>query len=153
MDIGSLKMKKHKRRCDPEKQRHWEEALRRWRAGGQSVRAFCCAEGVRESAFYFWRRELARRGDRDAAGNGRRSQARAVTAASRSSTRISSRRDPTPAFLPVRVVAAASGYPEATAGVGNVEIVLAQGRTVRVPPGFDRQTLADVLAVLEGRPC
>jgi hypothetical protein len=36
---------------------------------------------------------------------------------------------------------------------GGVEIVLAQGRTVRVRPGFDRQALADVLAVLEGRPC
>ncbi len=39
---------------------------------------------------------------------------------------------------------------EATRGV---EIVLAQGRTVRVPTGFDRQTLAEVLAVLEVRPC
>ena len=34
-----------------------------------------------------------------------------------------------------------------------MEIILAQGRTVRVPAGFDRQTLADVLAVLEARPC
>jgi hypothetical protein len=36
---------------------------------------------------------------------------------------------------------------------GGVEIVLEQGRVVRVPPGFDRQTLAAVLAVLEVRPC
>jgi hypothetical protein len=34
-----------------------------------------------------------------------------------------------------------------------VEIVLAQGRTVRVRAGFDRATLAEVLAVLEARPC
>jgi hypothetical protein len=34
-----------------------------------------------------------------------------------------------------------------------VEIVLGSGRVVRVPPRFDRQTLADVLAVLEARPC
>ena len=34
-----------------------------------------------------------------------------------------------------------------------MEIVLGQGRTVRVQTGFDRQTLADVLAVLEARPC
>ena len=34
--------------------------MRRWREGGQSVRTFCRAENVRESAFYFWRRELAR---------------------------------------------------------------------------------------------
>ena len=37
--------------------------------------------------------------------------------------------------------------------VRGVEIVLEQGRTVRVPAGFDRQTLADVLAVLEARSC
>jgi hypothetical protein len=34
-----------------------------------------------------------------------------------------------------------------------IEIVLSDGRVVRVPPRFDRQTLADVLAVLEPRPC
>jgi hypothetical protein len=34
-----------------------------------------------------------------------------------------------------------------------VEIVLAHGRSVRVQAGFDRQTLAAVLAVLEVRPC
>jgi len=36
---------------------------------------------------------------------------------------------------------------------GGVEIILGQGRTVRVQAGFDRQTLAAVLAVLEVRPC
>ena len=53
-------MKKRIRRGDPQRQRYWEEVVRRWREGGQSVRAFCRGEGLRESAFYFWRRELAR---------------------------------------------------------------------------------------------
>jgi hypothetical protein len=141
-------MKRRIRRGDPQKQSYWEDVVRRWREGGESVRAFCRVEGLRESAFYFWRRELARRGDRDAAGDGMRSQARALTAVSRSSTRISSRRDPRPSFLPVRVVES-----DATAAVGGVEIVLPRGRTVRVPSGFDRQTLADVLAMLEIPPC
>jgi hypothetical protein len=39
------------------------------------------------------------------------------------------------------------------AKTGGVEIVLADDRFVRVPAGFDRQTLRDVLALLEGRPC
>ena len=69
-------MKKRIRRGDPQKQTYWEEVVRRWREGGQSVRAFCRAEGVRESAFYFWRRELARRGHRDAAGDGSRPEVR-----------------------------------------------------------------------------
>ena len=42
------------------------------------------------------------------------------------------------------------GAAEADRGV---EIILGQGRTVRVRAGFDRQTLAAVLAVLEVRPC
>jgi transposase-like protein len=35
--------------------------MKRWGAGGQSVRAFCRSEGVTEPSFYYWRRELARR--------------------------------------------------------------------------------------------
>ena len=59
-----------------------------------------------------------------------------------------SRQSPTPPFLPVHVVE------HAVAGAAQgVEIVLRQGRTVRVGAGFDRQTLAEVLAVLEAAPC
>ncbi len=114
-------MKKRVLRGDPRRQRYWEAVVRRWREDGQSVRAFCRAEGLRESAFYFWRRKLARRAP--------------------------------PAFLPVQVVAPARGRWGVAEATGGVEIVLAPGRTVRVRPGFDRQTLADVLAVLEAKPC
>jgi len=41
----------------------------------------------------------------------------------------------------------------AAEAAGGVEITLAHGCTVRVRSGFDRQTLADVLAVLEVQPC
>ena len=130
-------MKKRIRRVDSERQRYWEEVLGRFGQGGQTVRAFCRAEGLRESAFYFWRQELARRARRAAAKSPR------ATA-----SEVSPRRDAGPAFLPVQVVE--PGVPEADRGV---EIVLARGCTVRVPLGFDRQTLADVLSVLEVRPC
>ena len=146
-------MKKRIRRGDPQKQRYWEEVVRRWREAGQSVRAFCGAEGLRESAFYFWRRELVRRGQRSprrapAAANGSRTRARSAIPALRSP-----RRGPAPSFLPVHVVAPVSGCPGEAATVHGVEIVLTQGRTIRVRAGFDRQTLVDVLAVLETRPC
>jgi transposase len=52
------------------------------------------------------------------------------------------------AFVPVQVVADA---PPAQASA--LELVLADGRIVRVAPGFDAATLRQVLAVLEGRPC
>jgi hypothetical protein len=51
-------------------------------------------------------------------------------------------------FAPVQVVA----DPVAT-HTGTLELVLADGRMVRVAPGFDAATLRQLLAVLEGRPC
>ena len=53
-----------------------------------------------------------------------------------------------PAFVPVQVVADA--VPTQTIAL---EVVLTDGRTVRVAPGFDAATLRHLLAVLEGRPC
>jgi hypothetical protein len=127
------------------------------------VRAFGRNADVPESAFYFWRRELARRGRRaDVSGgtlsqaSGHRADAESGTLSqrsplppvARSSSQVVSRDSRKPSFLPVRVVDA--GGSEAGRGV---EILLAEGRIVRVPPGFDRQTLAEVLALLEARPC
>ena len=141
-------MKKRVRQGGSERQAYWEEAMRRWKGSGQSVRAFCGNEGVRESAFYFWRRELAQRSRRTEAANGSRPQASRVRTASRSPKRASSQHRSIPSFLPVHVVEDAAA--EATSGV---EIILAHGCTVRVRSGFERQTLVDVLAVLEARPC
>ena len=108
---------------------------------------------LRESAFYCWRRELTRRGHGSDAMNGSRPDARPATPASRSSTRVSPRHGPAISFLPVQVVESASQRPGVAELPHGVEIILGQGRTVRVQAGFDRQTLADVLAVLEARPC
>jgi len=141
-------MKERIRRGDPQRQSYWEEVVRRWKEGGQSVREYCRTEGLRESAFYFWRRTLARRSRRAGAEKKPRPNACETTPASRSLKRASPPRRPMASFLPVRVVD--DGAAEAT---GGVEIILARGRTVRVRSGFERQTLVAVLAVLEGRPC
>jgi hypothetical protein len=54
-----------------------------------------------------------------------------------------------PVFVPVQVVADAMPV-QASA----LEVVLADGRAVRVAPGFDAATLRRLLAVLEGEgPC
>ena len=49
------------------------------------------------------------------------------------------------AFVPIRVL-------ESSAPAG-VAIHLGDGRVICVRPGFDRQTLRDVLAAVEGEPC
>ena len=51
-------------------------------------------------------------------------------------------------FVPVEVVAGA-----VPAHATGLEVVLADGRAVRIAPGFDAATLRRLLAVLEGRPC
>jgi hypothetical protein len=51
-------------------------------------------------------------------------------------------------FAPVQVVADA--FPTQTS---TLEVVLTDGRVVRVAPGFDAATLRQLLAVLEGRSC
>ena len=130
-------MKKRIRGGDPQLQRYWGEVLRQWQKSGQAVRAFCRAEGLRESAFYFWRREAARRKEQ------RAEQKKQIV---KKGKPVSGGK---PAFLPVHLVAP---HANETAR-GGVEIVLAQGRVVRVAPGFDWQTLADVLSLLESRPC
>ena len=134
-------MKKRIRRCDLARRQQWLMAIQQWQSSGQSVRAFCRQEGLKESAFFFWRRELALQDRADAASPPPPSCKR----------KTSSPVEPTGAaarFLPVRVVEEAAV--EATSAV---ELVLAQGRTIRVRTGFDRQALVEVLAVLEGRSC
>ena len=42
-------------------ERRWRRLVRSWAKNGCSVREFCRREKVRESAFYYWRRELERR--------------------------------------------------------------------------------------------
>jgi hypothetical protein len=57
--------------------------------------------------------------------------------------------DAQPAFVPVQVVTDA-----VPAQASALELALADGRTVRVAPGFDAATLRQLLAVLEGGgPC
>jgi transposase len=62
--------------------------------------------------------------------------------------RLLARRDAEqPAFVPVRLAAE-----KAPAVDGTLEVVLASGRRLRVPSGFDAATLRQVLTVLEEEP-
>jgi transposase-like protein len=155
-----------------EKQRFWQRQLARWRQSRQSVREFCRENALSEPSFYAWRRELTRRGQSSRTGNRPRPKASQTATTSQGAGKpttadqrfasVPERRPPdrqaskrpslprcsTPSFLPVRVVEG-----PAAEAVGGVEIVLAHDRAVRVRAGFDRQTLAEVLAVLEARPC
>jgi transposase-like protein len=137
-------MRKRRER-DGQKQSHWLEIVRRQAESGQSVTSYCRQAGIKESAFYWWRRELARRSQQGESlcqrpGVTRRQAAERPLA--RKSAGMAA------GFLPVRVVAER----RREAGCG-VEILLGEGRRLYIAPGFDRQTLLDVLGVLEERGC
>jgi hypothetical protein len=129
---------------DPAKERFWRRTVGRWRRSGLNVRDFCAEAGVTEPAFYHWRRELAKReGPPTAAG---RPAKRAADRGPGSGVK----RGGTARFVPVRVVVDDVLSP----GVASpLELHLPSGVRLCVPAGFDRQTLADVLAALDQRSC
>ena len=49
---------------DPKKESFWRERLSHQTRSGLTVRAFCEREALKETAFYFWRREIRRRDHR-----------------------------------------------------------------------------------------
>ena len=115
---------------DLQKEAVWRRRLSRHAESGQSVRAWCRKHRVTETAFYWWRRELARR-DAAQKPSARRNAGRAAAS-----------------FVPVRVTQAPTQEGDAP-----IEIVLTDGRRVRLTGSVNGQTLADVLDVLEHRAC
>jgi len=124
-------------RRDPAKERSWRRLLRHWQRSGMTGRDFCAAHGLSEASFYAWRREIARRDQEPAAPTQpvRPPSAQApVTEAS------------VPAFLQVTLERRAPTAPA-------IEVVLGQGRCLRVGPGFDAGLLRQLLRVLEEPAC
>jgi transposase len=104
------------RRVGEAKRSVWRRRLGRFARGGQTVAAFCEAEGVTAPTFYHWKRKLAV----EASGAGK-GPAGASLAAQR-----------TAGFVPVRITGETSGAIEL--GVG-IAIELPNGARVRVPAG------------------
>jgi hypothetical protein len=50
---------------DPAKEKYWRTQIANWQESGLSVRAFCKENGVVETSFYAWRRELIIRARED----------------------------------------------------------------------------------------
>jgi transposase-like protein len=116
------------RRTDASKQQRWLELIGLWQQSQLSVRAFCNRHRLSEPSFYAWRRVLRRRGLIPTQPG-----APPPTKA-------------TPAFVKL-ALAAESPAPAA------VELVLSQRRLLRVYPGFDPDSLRQLLRLLEEPPC
>jgi hypothetical protein len=110
---------------DPQKERFWRDHLKRWQNSGLTIRDYCARHRVSEPSFYGWRRTLAQRGPD--------SEAAAV--------------ELPVTFVPVEV------QPDFPAAPPILELVLANGRLLRIPPGIDLGQVRELLAVLEGASC
>src|SRR4051812_2193466 len=111
------------------KERLWLERIRRWQPSQLSVSEYCRRRGFSEPSFYAWRRVLLQRG---LLADGLKPQA-----------------EPTPtnpAFVKITVKADVPVTPA-------IEVVLAAGRIVRVPAGFDAAMLRQLLRLLEEPVC
>ena len=139
------------------KERFWRRILRQWRGSGQSVRAFCAEHQLSEPSFYGWRRSIAarnRQGSPRQRSEGKRRALLSEQGKQDGSDRPrcvpdNERGRGTPIFVPVRVTS-----PSVSAAAAALEVVLRDGRVLRVPAGFDAATLRLLLAVLnEVPPC
>ena len=117
------------RHPDLGKEQRWLNLIRCWQRSQLTIRDFCRRHRLRAPSFYAWRRELRERGLLDDGPS-----AEATRAAS------------TPAFVEVAVDASAAATPA-------IDLVLAEGRLLRLRPGFDPNLLRQLLRLLEEPSC
>jgi hypothetical protein len=108
-----------KTRRDLKKAAFWRRMVAGQARSGVSVRVWCRRHELRESAFYWWRAQLARR-DAEAP----------------------------PPFAPVQVVADMPPSEVGLGGPGSIEIVLPGERHVHIIGQVNRRALVEVLAAL-----
>ena len=132
----------------------WREIVRGQAASGLSVAAYCRRAGTPQSSFYAWRRKLKN----DPTPSERRDAA--TFAEVRDTGTFAEVRDTgtfagvrnAATFAELRVVGPAgarNSVGRVSASDGALEVRLPNGRGVLVRPGFDPQTLLDLVTTLE----
>jgi transposase-like protein len=115
---------------DARKQQCWLDVMQRWQRSQLTVRAFCDRHGLSEASFYLWRRVLRERGLLS------------------QHPPLHHQPHPAGAATFVKLTVAAPATDSAT-----LEVVLNQHRLLRVRPGFDPDTLRQLVRLLEEPAC
>lgn len=121
-------MEGHEKRRDVEKERYWRRVIGEAARSGVSIRRFCQQRRLKQSQFYWWQRRLKER-----------QQARAFGGESRGK----GTKDAGEATF---ALVSEDGGEVGSAGI---ELVLRDGRRLRIGKGVDEQTLRTVVGVLE----
>jgi transposase-like protein len=103
----------------------WRVIVQACRSSGTSVRSFCLRHGISQSKFYYWAKRLGL-------------------------NRVARPRQRTPArFALIQAVQQQPSPLSLFPSDAGLELRLVSGRAVLVRPGFDRQTLMELVAALE----
>jgi hypothetical protein len=103
----------------------WVEEVARWRASGQSARAYASVRGLNPGTLAVWASRLG-----------------PVVGVDEPAGETGKVR-----FLPVRVAPSPSA--RATSGRGEIEVILVNGRRVRISGEFDAEVVAKLLEIAE----
>ncbi len=109
------------RRISPDKERQWEKTIREATRSGLSIREFCRRCHLREKQFYWWRQRLGK------------------NAAQKRHRRLMGKNQTSFALVSDQPGALEAG----------IELVLRDGRRLRISKGVDEETLRAVLAAAE----
>ena len=119
---------------DPALERAWRERVARWAASGLSVRAFCRQQGLIETSFYYWKRELRAREASMSSSTGSGSPSHAAVSAMAAAQSPVRQRSPrqrpvvkksAPMFVPVTVLPGLTLSVEVRCPSGHVVLVSA----------------------------
>ena len=107
-----------------QREERWRGILNEQEASGLSPAAFCLRESISQSVYYWWKKTIRERDEKS-----RKDKSHSL------------------ALVPVRVTAAH------TAGPTTFDVVLSNERVLRVPTGFDPESLKRLIALLENGAC
>ena len=124
-------MRRRAKRRDVEKEKYWRGVIREGARSGLSIREFCRQKRIKGSQFYAWRRELKYRDEQ------------------KKIQKLARSKSPSQKGATFALVTDGSEGLESA----GIELVLRDGRRVRIGRGVDRETLANVLDVLERERC
>jgi hypothetical protein len=109
---------------DPRKERFWRGHLARWQRSGLSILAYCSRHDLAPANFYAWRRTLAQRDRQQSAAT------------------------PTPVtFVPISLPT------QPSAEDALIEVVLCNGRRLRLTSTVALSVVRDLVALLEEATC
>ena len=113
---------------EPRTRQEWAVWVRKSEASELSISDFAARNGVSRSALYRWRGKLG------VSVSGQRAP------------------KPSPSLSFVRLDPSSPSLPSSSTTSPPLEVALANGRVIRVPPVFDEASLARLLNVVEGLP-